>query len=124
VQSCYDIWKAHNAPPVGKSPFIEEQGPIVGWCQAITLFADAARKAGRDLTRRSFVEAMASITNFPGTYSPVLNFGPDKFAGPSQYRVVRIHNNVGGNACVLTYNGIPQGTCWQIVSNWQPLTSG
>jgi hypothetical protein len=123
VQSCYDIWKAHNAPPKGKSPFIEEQGPIVGWCQAITLFADAARKAGPDLTRRSFVEAMASITNFPGTYSPTLNFGPDKFAGPSDYRVVRIHNNVGGNACVLTYNGIPQGTCWQIVSNWQPLSA-
>jgi hypothetical protein len=125
VQQCYDIWKAHNAPPKGKSPFIEEQGPIVGWCQAIELFAAAATKAGPDLTRRSFVEAMASIKNFSGTWSPVLSFGPDDFAGPTEYRVVRIHNNnPNQNACVLTYNGIPQGTCWQVVTNWAPLASG
>jgi hypothetical protein len=125
VQSCYDIWKAHNAPPKGKSPFIEEQGPIVGWCQAIELFADAATKAGPDLTRRSFVEAMSTIKNFPGTYAPLLSFGPDKFSGPDEYRVVRIHNNSpSNNQCVLTYNGIPQGTCWQVVGNWQPLAAG
>ena len=125
VQNCYNIWKAHNAPPKGKSPYIEEQGPIVGWCQAIMLFADAAKKAGPDLNRRTFVEAMGSIQNFQGTYSPVLSYGPDRFAGPTQYRVVRIHNNSPtNNACVLTYNGIPQGTCWQIVSNWRPLAAG
>jgi hypothetical protein len=125
VQSCYNIWKEHNAPPKGKSPFIEEQGPIVGWCQAITLFADAAKKAGPDLTRRSFVEAMGTIKNFPGTYSPTLSFSPENFAGPQQYRVVRIHNNSPtNNQCVLTYNGIPQGTCWQVVSNWAPLSPG
>ncbi len=83
VQACYNTWKAHNAPPkLPKSPFIEEQGPIAGWCQVITLFADAAKKAGPDLTRRSFVEAMATIKNFNGTWSPTLSFGPDKFAGP------------------------------------------
>jgi branched-chain amino acid transport system substrate-binding protein len=125
VQSCYNIWKAHNAPPKGKSPFIEEQGPIVGWCQVISLFADAAKLAGPNLTRRSFVEAMASIKNFPGTYSPVLSFGPNQYAGPQQYRVVRIHNNSPtDNQCVLTYDGVPQGTCWQIVSNWEPLSAG
>lgn len=125
VQSCYDIWKAHNKPPKNKSPFIEEQGPIVGWCQVIQLFAAAAKKAGKDLTVRSFVEAMATIKNFPGTYSPSLSYSPTKFAGPNDYRVVRIHNNSPShNECVLTYNGIPQGTCWQIVSNWRPLASG
>jgi hypothetical protein len=123
VQACYDTWKAHNAPPkLPKSPFIEEQGPIAGWCQVITLFADAAEKAGPDLTRRSFVEAMASITNFNGTWSPTLSFGPEKFAGPTEYRVVRIYNNSPThNECVPTFNGIPQGTCWQVVNNWQPL---
>ncbi len=125
VQQCYDIWKAHNAPPKGKSPFIEEQGPIVGWCQAIELFAAAATKAGPDLTVRSFVEAMATIKDFPGTWSPILSFGPDDFAGPTQYRVVRIYNNSPThNECVLTYNGIPQGTCWQVVDNWAPLATG
>ncbi len=57
--------------------------------------------------------------------SPVLSFGPDDFAGPTQYRVVRIYNNSPHhNECVLTYNGIPQGTCWQVVSNWAPLATG
>ena len=66
---------------------------------------------------------MGTIKNFPGTYSPLLSFSPKKFAGPQEYQVVRIHNNVPGhNACVLTYNGIPQGTCWQVVSNWAPLS--
>ena len=46
VQSCYNTWKAINAPPKNKSPFIEEQGPIVGWCQVITLFADAGQEGG------------------------------------------------------------------------------
>jgi hypothetical protein len=125
VQNCYNIWKAHNAPPKGKSPFIEEQGPIVAWCQAIELFAAAATKAGPDLTVRSFVEAMATIKNFQGTWSPLLSFGSDDYAGPTQYRVVRIYNNnPNHNECVLTYNGIPQGTCWQVVSNWAPLVSG
>ncbi len=125
VQACYNIWKAHNAPPKGKSPFIEEQGPIVGWCQAIELFDAAATMAGPNLTRRSFVEAMSRIKNYAGTWAPVLSFGPNDFAGPTQYRVVRIYNNSPShNECVPTYNGIPQGTCWQIVSNFAPLAPG
>lgn len=129
VQSCYQTFKAHNKLPLkgetNPSPYIEEQGPIVGWCQAIELFAAAAKKAGPDLNRRTFVEAMASIKNFPGTWSPVLSYGPDKFAGPSEYRVVSIHNNVpASSTCVLTYTGKPQGTCWHIIDNWRPLVGG
>ena len=30
VNSCYDTWKAHNKPTSTVSPYIEEQGPIVG----------------------------------------------------------------------------------------------
>jgi hypothetical protein len=68
---------------------------------------------------------MSRIQNFPGTISPVLSFGPDKFDGPTEYRVVRLHTNVPKhNACILTFNGKPQGTCWQIVQNWRPLGTG
>jgi hypothetical protein len=129
VESCYRTFAAHNKLPLkgetNPSPYIEEQGPIAGWCQAIELFAAAAEKAGRDLNRRSFVEAMASLTNFAGTWSPLLSFGPNKFAGPSQYRVVSIHNNVPpSSTCVPTYTGKPQGTCWHIIDNWRPLDGG
>jgi len=126
VRSCYDTWTAHNKPVnPGVSPYIEEQGPIVSWCQVIRLFAQAATDAGRDLTRRSFVQAMAGIQNFPGTLTPVLSFGPTKFAGATEYQVVQIHNNVPpSSACDLTYDGKPQGTCWHVVSTWAPLATG
>ena len=67
---------------------------MVGWCQAITLFAKAARAAGPDLNRRTFVTAMSKITNFPGTSTPVLSFGPDKRYGPTEYKIVKLRNNV------------------------------
>jgi hypothetical protein len=123
VRNCYNTWhKAHPKPIAGTtSHFIEEQGPIQAWCSAIELFATAAKKAGKDLNRRTFVEAMASIKNFPGGNSPIWSYGPDKFAGPTEYQVVRLHNNVGKNACVIKTNGKPQGTCWQVVQSWKPL---
>ena len=37
---------------------------------------------------------MSKITDFPGSLSPVWSFGPDKFYGPTEYQVVKIHNNV------------------------------
>ena len=67
---------------------IEEQGPIAGWCQAIDLFTAAARNAGPDLNRRTFVTAMSKITDFPGTWTTVLSYGPDKRYGPTEYQVV------------------------------------
>ncbi len=125
VTACYGTWKAHNKPVSTVSPYIEEQGPIVSWCQVIKLFAKAATDAGPDLTRRSFIQAMAGIQDFPGTLTPVLSFGPTKFSGPTQYQVVEIHNNVPpGPLCVPTYTGAPQGTCWHVVQSWAPLASG
>ena len=125
VTACYQTWQAHNPPAAPTiSPYIEEQGPIVGWCQAVRLFAAAATKAGPDLNRRTFVEAMATIQGFPGTYSPVLSYGPDKFSGPTEYQVVELHNNVPPSPqCLLTWNGKPQGTCWVVIDSWKPLAA-
>jgi branched-chain amino acid transport system substrate-binding protein len=129
--NCYKIWHKANPKPIPgqtlihgekASPYIEVQGPIAGWCQGVELFAAAAKKAGRDLTRRSFVKAMASIKNFQGTYSPTLSYGPGQYAGPSQYEVVKLHNNVpASSACALTSQKITQGTCWVTVQKWKPL---
>ena len=133
-QSCYDTWHAANPNPLPgqtlihnekASPYIEEQGPIAGWCQAIGLFAQAARQAGPELNRRTFVQSMATIQSFQGTWSPVLSYGPDRFAGPTQYQVVEIHNNVPASPlCVETYQHITQGTCWHVVQGFQPLAGG
>jgi hypothetical protein len=125
VRSCWAVW--HNAypeiPKGNMNDYLEEQGPVQGWCQEIRLFAKAATMAGRDLNRRTFVEAMARVRDFAGGYSPVLSFGPSTFAGPTQYRVVRLHNNVPPSAaCRLPKKPLaPQGRCWQVVQSWKPL---
>ncbi len=124
VRSCFTTWhKAYpGIPPGNQNFFLEEQGPVQGWCQEIRLFAAAATAAGRDLNRNSFDEAMATITNFPGGYSPVLSYGPDKHSGPTQYRVVEHHDNTPPSAlCKMPLDNIPQGVCWVVVDNWQPL---
>jgi hypothetical protein len=126
VRSCYTAWhKAYPKPVAGtSSSYIEEQGPIQAWCTVIRLFATAARDAGPHLDRRTFVEAMSRITDFPGGYSPVLSFAPGKFYGPTQYQVVELHNNVPPTkACRRTSTGQPQGTCWVVTQSWRPLPS-
>jgi hypothetical protein len=125
VRSCWDTWhKAYpQIPPGNQNDLIEEQGPIQGWCQEIGLFATAARMAGPNLNRRSFVEAMSRTTNYPGGFSPILSFGPDKFSGPTEYRVVKVHSNSAqANQCILSrLSRSVAPTCWVVVQNWRPL---
>jgi hypothetical protein len=124
LRSCWTVWhKAYpQIPPGTLSFYIEEQGPIAGWCQAIRLFAAAAEGAGRNLDRRTFVTALSKITDFPGTVYPVLSYGPHKRYGPTQYQVVRLHiNSPPSSQCKLPLDRIPQGTCWVAVRPFAPL---
>ena len=146
LRDCYTPWHKAYPQPVGKpqtytlketgptgqeqvhhivtkpSSYIEEQGPVQAWCTAIRLFATAARNAGPDLNRRTFVEGMAKIKNFPGGSSPVLSYGPDKFYGPTKFQVVELHNNTPvSSACDTLSTGNPQGTCWVTKQGWEPL---
>ncbi len=124
TRACFTTWhKAYPKTPKGlESFYIEEQGPIALWCQAIRLFAAAARAAGPDLNRRTFVTAMSHVTGFPGTNSPVLSYGPDKRFGPTSYQVVRLHiNSPLSTQCALPKNRIPQVTCWVQVQPFTPL---
>jgi hypothetical protein len=125
VRSCWAVWhKAYPQKPKGNiNDDIEEQGPVQGWCQEIRLFAKAATMAGKNLNRRTFVEAMSHITNFPGGYSPVLSYGPDKFSGPTQYQVVKVHDNHPPTSqCKRGPPPAPAaGVCWVTVQKWKPL---
>jgi len=124
VRSCFTTWhKAYPKVPKGEESFyIEEQGPVANWCASIRLFADAAKMAGTNLNRRSFVTAMSKITNFPGADAPVWSFSPTKMYGPTQYQVVKLHNNVPPSSqCKLKTNHKPQGTCWVSVQPFAPL---
>ena len=125
VRSCWTVWhKAYPEIPKGNmNNDIEEQGPVQGWCQEIRLFSRAATAAGRTLNRRTFVTALSKITDFPGGYSPILSYGPNKFYGPTQYQVVRLHVNSPPSAqCRLPIGNLPpQVVCWTPVGAWKPL---
>jgi hypothetical protein len=127
VRACWKIWhKAYPEIPKGNmNDDIEEQGPVQGWCQEIRLFTAAATAAGKNLDRRTFVTAMSQIKNFPGGYSPIFTYGPDKFYGPTQYQVVRLHvNSPPSSQCRLPMGNLPpQGVCWTPVQPWKPLPS-
>ncbi len=127
VRNCWVPWHAAypQIPSGDTDDFLEQQGPVVSWCQVIDLFAAAARAAGPDLDRRTFVTALSRISDFPGTVTPVLSFGPDKRYGPTEYKIVRLHNNVPpSSACQLTSQGKVQGTCWVTVQPFTPLPTG
>jgi hypothetical protein len=127
VRACWVVWhKAYpQVPPGNMNDFIEEQGPVVGWCQVIQLFETAAKGAGPDLDRRTFVTAMSKIKNFPGTWSPVLSYGPDKRYGPTQYQVVALHiNSPPSSLCKSGVGRPPPATCWVSVRPWEPLPAG
>ena len=124
VRSCYGTWHAFHPKPIAGTKFfyLEEQGPIEAWCGVIRLFATAAKDAGPDLNRRTFVEAMSKITDYPGTESPIWSFGPDKFYGPTQYQVVKVHVNVPPTSqCKHPKTGGPVGTCWVTVQPYKEL---
>jgi hypothetical protein len=125
VRSCWTVWhKAYPQIPKGNmNDDIEEQGPIQGWCQEINLFAQAAKAAGKNLNRKTFVTAMSQTKNFPGGYSPVLTYGPTKFYGPTQYQVVRLHvNSPPSSQCRIPLGNLPpQVVCWTPVQSWKPL---
>ncbi|HEY1650445.1 MAG TPA: ABC transporter substrate-binding protein [Acidimicrobiales bacterium] len=125
VRSCWTAWhKAYPEIPKGNmNDDIEEQGPVQGWCQEIRLFAAAAKAAGKNLNRRTFVTAMSQTKNFPGGYSPILSYGPTKFYGPTQYQVVRLHvNSPPTSQCRIPLGNLPpQVVCWTPVQPWKPL---
>jgi hypothetical protein len=124
VRACWNVWHAaYPETPKGNiNDYIEEQGPVQGWCQEIDLFATAAKAAGRDLNRRTFVEAMSRIKHYPGGYSLQLSYGPDQFSGPTEYQVVRLHvNTPPSSQCKERPNRPLVAVCWVTEQPYRPL---
>ena len=68
---------------------------------------------------------MAPITDFAGGHSPVLGNGPNRRAGPANYRVVRLHTNVPPSSHhKMPKDHVPQGARWVAPSSWRPLPTG
>ena len=75
------------------------------------------RPPGPHLDRRTFVAAMATISNFPGGFSPVLSYGPNKFYGPDRVPGRQAAHQLAPVEPVQVPDGPhPQGVCWVVVT--------
>ena len=99
--------------------YIEATGTAMTWCENIDLFAAAARLVPANaLTQQAFTTAMARLGSWPAARQPTLAYGPQRRAGPHQYRVVEEHVN-SDHACPLEADGSTQGDCWLVRQNWR-----
>jgi hypothetical protein len=121
TRACARVWRSNPASSSIHGGYLEADGPLAGWCQAIGVFAHAATVAGPNLNRRSFVTAMLKVHRFPGTNTPLLTFGREKFSGPTSYRTVVLHE--GGALCPLTLAHLPVPRCVTPQGAWTDLTA-
>jgi ABC-type branched-subunit amino acid transport system substrate-binding protein len=125
AKACWEAWHEHHAKP----PFIESQGPTMRWCDAVHILAKALDLAGPKLNRRSFVEALGQIKDFPVALTEAITWGPDDHSGPATYRTVRPVKNGDSADTNLCPPRRPtpdddnpfHGSCWQLVEDFRPL---
>jgi hypothetical protein len=117
-QRCNDIWKAAN--PTAKN--LENAGVGMRYCQNIFLFVEAARRTGRNLTREGWSEAMKTITNYDAPTTPVLNFGPGNWSGPTMVRDLELR--VDKKGCEpQQFSSEDDGTCYIIHREFHPMAA-
>jgi len=63
--------------------------PLVGW-SAAQVFAEAAKRAGRDLTTEKFIKAMESFKDWRDGIAHRLTFGPDRRDGQRALRICQV----------------------------------
>jgi ABC-type branched-subunit amino acid transport system substrate-binding protein len=100
AEEVYTKWSGggYDSPPQSKDELTYGFDTYtVGFVNAtvgggVMLWADAARRAGPNLTREAWTKAMATITDFKQTaFAPHFSFGPKKWSGPDMLRVVQYH---------------------------------
>jgi ABC-type branched-subunit amino acid transport system substrate-binding protein len=125
AKQCWETWRKYHEKP----PYIEAQGPTMRWCDAINITAKAIELAGRNLNRRTFLEALGRIEDLPVALTESVTFGPEDHSGPTSYRTVRPvknGNTAETNLCpprrTTPDDDNPfHGSCWQLVEDFQAL---
>ena len=100
AQDCLRVYNAagvhFNADP--KHPTLPDPAEVVGMlqvCEHVALFADAARRAGVNPTRRSFLDAVGTtgVWSYRVTGTPPLLFTPNRYDSVDNYAIVRWQPN-------------------------------
>jgi hypothetical protein len=116
AQECLAVYNAAGkrfaiVPDTGLPDPVEVTSMLQA-CEHIALFADAARRAGTNPTRRSFLDAVGSTGRWSHrvALSPPLTFTPQKYDSLDSYAVVRWQSNCHGpDGCYRRIEGFRQG---------------
>jgi ABC-type branched-subunit amino acid transport system substrate-binding protein len=129
AKACWETYQKYNRKLLKKSPYIEAQGPTMRWCDAIHLLAKAIDAAGKDLNRRTFIQALGVLTKVPSPLTNGYSFSRTDHAGPSDFRVVaptKNGNTAETNVCPprrpTADDANPfHGSCWILKEDFQPM---
>jgi ABC-type branched-subunit amino acid transport system substrate-binding protein len=116
AQECLSVYNAAGkrftiVPETGQADPVEVTAMLQA-CEHVALFADAARRAGINPTRRSFLDAVGNTGKWSHrvVLSPPLTFTPKKYDSLDAYAVVRWQANChGSDGCYRRIEGFRQG---------------
>src|SRR5262249_38651310 len=90
-------YKAATGKTIEKFTVEQQQGKTTGFsamntaCSALTVFVDAAKKAGTNLTYDSFTKAIESLGTFSIPETPVASFGPNKHDAQDSFQLLKFN---------------------------------
>ncbi len=126
VRACYQSWHAaYPKPPKGSRELLHRGAGTRSRRGAAPSGSSRRRPPtpGQSLNRTHVRDRDVQDHQLPRQHSRRCGpSGPTKFYGPTQYQVVKLHNNVPPSSqCKLKTNHKPQGTCWVTVQPFKPL---
>jgi hypothetical protein len=117
-KECYRVYQAHGEK-IGPDPDDAskldgtEIGNVSFYCEHIALFAEVAKRAGTNPTRRSFLAAFDGLGTWSTrvAMSDKLSFAKGKVDGADNFAVVKWQANcTAGGGCYRQVEGFRKGT--------------
>ena len=125
VRSCYSTWHTFHPKPIAGTHEHLHRGTRTRSRPGVGRSVSSPRQRRMPGPLSTGARSSKPCPRSPITRArshPSWSFGPDKFYGPTQYQVVKIHNNVPPSSqCKLKTNHQPQGTCWVTEQPFKPL---
>lgn len=117
AQECFQVYKAagmsfNRNPDKPELPDSVEVTAMLQVCEHVALFADAARRAGTNPTRRSFLDAVGATGKWSHrvVLTPPLTFTPTRYDSVDNYAVVRFQPGCNGpDGCYRRVEGFRPG---------------
>jgi ABC-type branched-subunit amino acid transport system substrate-binding protein len=110
-RECTDTYKRYGGTLNAKDDPVEFLN-MIHYCQHFALFADAARRAGTNPTRQSYLQAIGNTGtwNKRVIFSEAMTFAPNKYDGPDLYQVVKWQSGcTADGGCYRQIRGFERG---------------